>query len=103
MVIRYACKYGDGKTVESEVEFDSSGKGTITRADDSYIREALEIALSSTLTGETGECRDGALATVPFVAEPGTVLHALGMVNPPVLLERGVTVVEIIGDFPRIP
>lgn len=50
MILRYACKYVDGRTVEGEVEFDSSGRGTITRADDSYIREALETALSSTLT-----------------------------------------------------
>ncbi len=103
MIIRYACRYADGRTVEGEVEFDSSGKGTIIRADDSNIREALEIALSSTLEGETGEYRDGALATVPFVAEPGTILHALGMINPPVLLERCVTVVEIIGDLPWKP
>ncbi len=30
-------------------------------------------------------------------------MYALVMVNPPVLLEIGVTVVEIIGDLPRIP
>lgn len=95
MIVSYACNYTDGRTVRGEIEFASSGKATITRADDSYMRNALETALNSVLTYETGELRDGALATVPVRAEPGTVEHARGMINPRILMEKGIGVVQI--------
>lgn len=96
VIVRYACNYTDGRTVRGEIEFAPSGKATITRADDSYIRNALEAALNATLEYETGELRDGALATVPVRAEPGTPEHADGMINPQSLIEKGIATVEII-------
>lgn len=99
MIVRYACRYTDGRTVRGEVVFDESGQATITRADDSYIRQALESALSSTIEYTAGEVRDGALTSVPVIAKPGTVEHAIGMVNPLMLLAAGIVVVQIEDPF----
>lgn len=85
----------DGQALNALVEFDHSGAGRIVYADDAYIKDALETALNSVLTYETGELRDGALATVPVRAEPGTVEHARGMINPRILMEKGIGVVQI--------
>ncbi len=97
MRIRYRC-VRDGQTLHALVEFDSTGAGRIVYADDDYIREALEIALATTLEYETGEYRNGALATIPVRAEPGTPEHADGMVNPSILLEKGIGTVQIEGS-----
>ena len=99
VIIRYACNYADGRTARGEIEFDPSGTATITRADDEYIRDALDAALNAALEYETGEYRDGALASVPVHAEPGTPEHARGMVNPRILMERGIGVVQIEDPF----
>lgn len=88
----------DGQPVNALVEFDSTGAGRIVYADDAYIREALETALATTLEYETGEYRNGALATIPVRAEPGTPEHADGMVNPSILLEKGIGTVQIEGS-----
>ncbi|MBP7892863.1 MAG: hypothetical protein KA063_04935 [Firmicutes bacterium] len=85
----------DGQALNALVEFDHSGSGHIVYADDAYIRNALEAALNATLEYETGELRDGALATIPVRAEPGTPEHADGMVNPRILIDKGIGVVQI--------
>lgn len=94
MIIRYECNC-DGRRVEAAVEFDGSGKGTLVRADNDYVREALEEALRTPLQYETGEFRDGALASVPVYARPGTREHARGMFNPHFLLRKGIQGVAI--------
>lgn len=85
----------DGQTLNALVEFDHTGAARIVYADDAYIRDALETALGSTLEYETGQCRDGALASAPVRGEPGTVEHARGMINPHILMEKGIGVVQI--------
>ena len=57
MILRYACNCVDGRTVKGEAKSDSSGRGPITHADDAYIREVLETALSSTLIGDLSRIR----------------------------------------------
>ncbi len=98
MIIRYECNY-NGERVEAAVEFDGSGKGTILRADNDYIRLTLEEALRTPLQYETGEFRDGALASVPVYAKPGTPEHARGMFNPHMLLQRGIQSVAVEGKL----
>ncbi|MGE5584062.1 MAG: hypothetical protein ACM309_00760 [Bacillota bacterium] len=98
MIIRYQCCV-DGRRAEAAVEFDRSGKGTLVRADNDYIRDALEEALRTRLQYETGEFRDGALASVPIYAEPGTPEHARGMFNPRMLLQKGIQSVAIEGEL----
>jgi len=98
MIIRYGCNY-NGQRVEAEVEFDRSGKGTIRRADNGYIRAALEEALRTPLQYETGEYKDGALASVPVDAKPGTPEHARGMFNSPALVGTGIQVIEVKGEL----
>lgn len=98
MIIRYGCNY-NGQRVEAEVEFDRSGKGTIRRADNDYIREALAEVLRTPLQYETGEYREGALASVPVDAKPGTPGHARGMFNPPALVNKGIRVIEVKGEL----
>ena len=78
------------------IEFDNAGMARIASADDSFIRGALEDALNTVLEYETGALRNGALATIPVRAEPGTPEHARGMINPRILLEKGIAAVEII-------
>lgn len=78
------------------IEFDNAGMARIASADDLFIRGALEDALNTVLEYETGELRNGALATIPVRAEPGTPEHARGMINPRILLEKGIATVEII-------
>ncbi|MGE5593812.1 MAG: hypothetical protein ACM3X3_09060 [Betaproteobacteria bacterium] len=98
MIIRYRCNY-NGQRMEAEVEFDKSGKGTLVRADNDYIRDALEEALRTPLQYETGEFRDGALASVPIYAKPGTPEHARGMINPFILVRKGIQVAAIEGEL----
>lgn len=86
----------DGKPMNAVIEFDNAGMARIASADDSFIRGALEDALNTVLEYETGELRNGALATIPVRAEPGTPEHARGMINPRILLEKGIAAVEII-------
>lgn len=97
MILRFACRYTDGRIAKAEVEFDSTGKGFIRRADDSYIRSALEEALVTPIQCEVSECRNGALATGPAVAQPGTPLHAMAMIASRTLLEKGIQMVAIEG------
>ena len=66
----------DGKPMNAVIEFDNAGMARIASADDSFIRGALEDALNTVLEYETGELRNGALATIPVRAEPGTPEHA---------------------------
>lgn len=86
----------DGKPMNAVIEFDNAGMARIASADDLFIRGALEDALNTVLEYETGELRNGALATIPVRAEPGTPEHARGMINPRILLEKGIATVEII-------
>jgi hypothetical protein len=102
VITRFACNYTDCTRVEAEIEFDATGKGVIRRADDSYIREALEDALVTPVECEVGEYRDGALASVPKVAEPGTPLHARAMAHSPALLEKGIRLVGIEGELIQV-
>lgn len=97
MILRFACNYTDGKRAEAEVEFDAAGKGIIRRADDSYIRSALEEALATPIQCEVSEYRDGALATGPAVAQPGTPLHAMAMGGSRTLLAKGIQMIAIEG------
>ncbi len=99
MIIRYSCRRVDGTRSEAAVEFDKSGRGSLLRADDDYLRGALEETLRTAIDYETGEFRDGALASVPVHATPGTPEHARGMINPFVLVQKGIHVVAIEGEL----
>lgn len=101
MILGYECRYANGKRVEAEVEFDARGNAAIRWADDAYMRKALEEALKTPIRGETSEYRDGALATGPIIAQPGTVEHALAMINPHMLLSKGIVTFKIEGEMLR--
>ena len=98
MIVRFACRYADGRIAKAEVELDSTGKGFVRRADDSYIRGALDEALGTPIQCEVSECRDGALATGPRVAQPGTPLHAMAMIGCHALLDKGIQMVAVEGE-----
>ena len=49
VILRVACNYTNGRTVIAEVEFDATGKGTIRRTDDSYIREVSRYGLVASI------------------------------------------------------
>ena len=98
VILRLACNYTGGRTVIAEVEFDATGKGTIRRADDSYIREALEEALATPIEYETGMFKCGVLASVPVVAQPGTPRHARAMCGSHFLISKGMICIGVEGE-----
>lgn len=95
MIVRYAYEHAAYGRREAEVTFDASGVGRITRADDDYIKAALAEALSTALYGEVGEYRNGALLTISKTVSPGSIEHMNAMINPSILVDKGIRVVGL--------
>lgn len=102
MIIRYTGPTKEGRLGQVAVEFDKTGRGYVIESDSDVLKEAIEKALKAPISTEIGELRDGAIATVPLLAQPGTPQHAMAMINPGMLLEQGIRVVAIEGEMLKV-
>ncbi len=98
MKIKYVMTLKNGELGRATVRFDNTGQGFIDESDANEIKNLIIEALKTPIKSKKGEVRGRALATVPVLAQPGTPEHAMAMVNPPILIEKGVLVESIEGD-----
>lgn len=98
MKIKYIMPLKNGELGRATVRFNSDGHGFIDESNSAEIKNPIMEALKTPIKTKKGEERDGALVTIYILARPGTPEHAMAMINPLTLIEKGIQVESIEGE-----